>query len=170
MLFNLRPFCPYIHGHILYKRSSKRQITLKVLSWNIWHEGHSNKYGKQACDGVIGVLKKSEADVILMIETYGASDKVADSLGYYHRLLSSNLSIYSRYPIVKTYTFPDQISTFNFGGVEILMHGKKVRIFDTWLHYLPDARCVPTEKSEAEILAWMTAAPEMTRSVQLSVS
>lgn len=132
----------------------QKDNTLKVLSWNIWHEGHSNKYGKQACDGVIGVLKKSEADVILMIETYGASDKVADSLGYYHRLLSSNLSIYSRYPIVKTYTFPDQISTFNFGGVEILMHGKKVRIFDTWLHYLPDARCVPTEKSEAEILAW----------------
>lgn len=127
---------------------------LRVLSWNIWHEGHSNEFGKQACDGVIGVLKKSKADVILMVETYGASDKVADSLQYYHRLLSNNLSIYSRYPIVKTYTFPDRIPTFNFGGVEILVNGKKVRIFDTWLHYLPDARCVPTEKSEAEILAW----------------
>ena len=67
----------------------QKDNTLKVLSWNIWHEGHSNKYGKQACDGVIGVLKKSEADVILMIETYGTSDKVADSLGYYHRLLSA---------------------------------------------------------------------------------
>lgn len=36
----------------------QKDNTLKVLSWNIWHEGHSNKYGKQACDGVIGVLKK----------------------------------------------------------------------------------------------------------------
>lgn len=133
---------------------AKEGDSLRVLSWNIWHEGHSNEFGKQACDGVIGVLKKSKADVVLMVETYGASDKVADSLQYYHRLLSNNLSIYSRYPIVKTYTFPDRIPTFNFGGVEILVNGKKVRIFDTWLHYLPDARCVPTEKSEAEILAW----------------
>lgn len=132
----------------------RSDITLRVLSWNIWHEGHSNEYGKQACDGVIGVLKKSKSDIITMVETYGASDKVADSLGFYHRLLSNNLSIYSRYPIVKTYTFPDRIPTFNFGGVEILVKGKKVRIFDTWLHYLPDARCVPTEKTEDEILAW----------------
>lgn len=138
-------------------KETPKDNTLKVLSWNVWHEGHSKKYGKEACDGIISVLKKSEADIILMVETYGASDQVADSLGYYHRLLSDNLSIYSRYPIVRTYTFPDKISTFNFGGVEVLVQGKKVRIFDTWLHYLPDARCVPTEKSEAEILAWENA-------------
>lgn len=132
----------------------KNSDTLKVLSWNIWHEGHLREYGQQACDGVIGVLKQSTADVILMVETYGASDQVADSLGFYHRLLSSNLSIYSRYPIVKTYTFPDRISSFNFGGVEILYQGRPIRVFATWLHYLPDARCVPTDKSEADILAW----------------
>lgn len=169
MHFNLRPFCLTFMGTSCTKEVQKDN-TLKVLSWNIWHEGHSNKYGKQACDGVIGVLKKSEADVILMIETYGASDKVADSLGYYHRLLSSNLSIYSRYPIVKTYTFPDQISTFNFGGVEILMHGKKVRIFDTWLHYLPMHDVSQPKKVRLKYWLGMMPAPEMTRSVQLSVS
>lgn len=132
----------------------KKEQQLTVLSWNIWHAGHSKTYGQKACDGIIGVLKKSQADVILMIETYGASDQVADSLGFYHRLLSSNLSIYSRYPIVKTFTFPDQIATFNFGGVEIDMDGTPVRLFDTWIHYLPDARLVPTDKSEEEILAW----------------
>lgn len=128
--------------------------TLTVLSWNVWHAGHSKAYGQKGCDGIIGILKESRADVILMVETYGASDKVADSLGYYHRLLSSNLSVYSRYPIVRTYTFPDSIPTFNFGGVEIDMDGQPVRIFDTWLHYLPDMRLVPTDKPEAEILAW----------------
>lgn len=57
-------------------------------------------------------------------------------------------------PITKTYAFPDSISTFNFGGVEIEVDGRPVRLFDTWLHYLPDMRLVPTDKSEKEILAW----------------
>ena len=136
------------------KVSEKKEDSLKVLSWNIWHAGHTETYGQKACDGCIGILKQSGADVVLMVETYGASDKVADSLGYYHRLLSSNLSVYSRYPIVKTFTFPDSIATFNFGGVEIDVNGKRVRVFDTWIHYLPDMRLTPTDKSEAEILAW----------------
>lgn len=130
---------------------------LKVLSWNIWHGGHSKEYPGDGCEGTIGILKESQADVITMIETYGSSDKVADSLGYYHRLLSSNLSIYSRYPIVETYTFPDSIRTFNFGGVMIDVNGQKVRIFDTWLHYLPATTIAPTDSSEKAILAWETA-------------
>ena len=119
-------------------KKNLKDSSLTVLSWNIWHAGHTETYGQKACE----------------VETYGASDKVADSLGYYHRLLSSNLSVYSRYPIVKTFTFPDSIATFNFGGVEIDVNGKRVRVFDTWIHYLPDMRLTPTDKSEAEILAW----------------
>lgn len=127
---------------------------LKVLSWNVWHGGHSKTYPEEGCKGAVGILKESDADVILMIETYGAAPMVADSLGYEHFLISDNLCIYSRYPITKTYTFPDSISTFNFGGVEIDVDGRPVRLFDTWLHYLPDMRLVPTDKSEKEILAW----------------
>lgn len=137
--------------------SSMKQIQekeLKVLSWNIWHAGHTKAYQQKGCDGTIGILKKSEADVILMIETYGAAPMVADSLGYDYALLSDNLCIYSRYPIKQTFTFPDSISTFNFGGVEIDMDGTPVRLFDTWLHYLPDMRLAPTDKPEQEILAW----------------
>lgn len=127
---------------------------LKVLSWNIWHGGHSKEYPEVGCKGTLDILKASEADVIFMIETYGASDQVADHLGYYHRLLSSNLSIYSRYPITKTLTFADSVSTFNFGGVEIDVDGKKMRLFDLWIHYLPDTRDVPYGKGEEAILAW----------------
>lgn len=134
--------------------SDKDSRRLTVLAWNVWHEGHAKTYGQQACDGTIGILRQSGADVILMVETYGTSHQVADSLGFYHRLLSSNLCIYSRYPIVRTYTFADSISTFNFGGVEIDMEGTPVRIFDTWIHYLPDERLAPVSQSEAEILAW----------------
>ncbi|SMO51945.1 Exonuclease III [Saccharicrinis carchari] len=131
--------------------------TLKVLAWNIWHGGHSKAYPGIGCEGTIGILKHSNADVILMVETYGAVHQVADSLGYYHRLLSSNLSVFSRYPITKTYTFPDSISTFNFGGVQIDVEGQPVRVFDTWLHYLPDTRLAPVEKSEEQIIAWEEA-------------
>lgn len=127
---------------------------LKVLAWNIWHGGHSKAYPEEGCKGTIGILKQSNADVILMIETYGAAPMVADSLGYNYALLSDNLCIYSRYPIRKTFTYPDSIATFNFGGVEIDMDGTPVRLFDTWLHYLPDMRLTPTDRSEAEILAW----------------
>jgi exonuclease III len=133
--------------------TAPKPTELKVMAWNIWHGGHAKEYPQKGCEGTLDILKKSNADVILMIETYGSADQVADHLGYYHRLLSSNLSIYSRYPITKTYTFPE-VSTFNFGGVEIDMNGQKVRLFDTWLHYLPDARLAPCEKSSEEILAW----------------
>lgn len=132
----------------------EKERSLTVLSWNVWHGGHSKTYGQKACDGVIGVLKKSQADIILMVETYGAAPMIADSLGYDHYLISNNLCIFSRYPIVKQYAYPDVIDTFNFGGVEIDMDGTPVRLFDTWIHYLPDMRLVPTDKPEKEILAW----------------
>lgn len=134
--------------------NQEKEKQLTVLSWNVWHAGHSKAYGQKACDGTIGILKKSQADVILMVETYGAAPMIADSLGYDYHLISSNLCIFSRYPIIKKYTFPDVIDTFNFGGVEIDMDGTPVRLFDTWIHYLPDMRLTPTDKSEAEILAW----------------
>lgn len=132
-------------------------VELKVLSWNIWHGGHSKAYPEKSCENALAILKKSNADIITMIETYGNSNMVADYLGYYHRLLSSNLSIYSRYPIIETYSFPDSISTFNFAGVKIDVNGKHVIVFDTWLHYLPDCTAVPTEKSEQEIIEWSDA-------------
>lgn len=128
--------------------------TLTVLSWNVWHGGHSEHFPGKGCEGTIGILRKSEADVILMVETYGTAPQVADSLGYEYSLLSSNLCIYSRYPILQKYTFEDSISTFNFGGVMIDVDGTHVRLFDTWLHYLPDMRLTPTDKTEEEIIAW----------------
>ena len=134
--------------------SKESKKTLTVLSWNVWHGGHSKTYSGKGCEGTIDILKKSEADVVLMIETYGAAPMVADSLGYSYNLISDNLSIYSRYPIIRKYAFADSISTFNFGGVMIDVNGKPVRVFNTWLHYLPDMRLAPTDKSKEEILAW----------------
>lgn len=135
---------------------SESARTLKVLSWNVWHRGHSEEFPGKACEGTIGILKQSKADVVLMVETYGAAPMVADSLDYNYHLISDNLSVYSRYPIVETYSF-DRIGGFNFGGVKVNVDGKPVRLFATWLHYLPDARLVPTAEREDSILAWEKA-------------
>ena len=58
--------------------SKESKKTLTVLSWNVWHGGHSKTYSGKGCEGTIDILKKSEADVVLMIETYGAAPMVAD--------------------------------------------------------------------------------------------
>ena len=146
--------CAVCYGCDNTATTSNSPKELKVMAWNIWHGGHSKHLPSYGCEGTLGILKQSDADVILMVETYGSSANVADHLGYYHRLLSNNLSIYSRYPITDTYTFSDSISASNFGGVEIDMNGQKVRLFDTWLHYLLCCRTVPIDKTEQEILEW----------------
>lgn len=108
---------------------------LKVLSWNIWHGGH--RYGKEVgLDRVIETIKSTDADVIGLIETYGSGAIIADSLGYYYYLISSNLSIMSRYPITETI---NAFKPFNFGGAKLkISPTKNLIFFDTWLNYLPD--------------------------------
>lgn len=108
---------------------------LKVLTWNIWHGGH--RYGKEVgLQRVIETIKATNADLVGLIETYGSGAIIADSLGYYFYLISSNLSIMSRYPIAETIR---AFKPFNFGGVKLMTGPSQDLIFfDTWLHYLPD--------------------------------
>ncbi|WP_161991892.1 LamG-like jellyroll fold domain-containing protein [Flagellimonas algicola] len=108
---------------------------LKVLAWNIWHGGH--RYGEAVgVQRVIETIKATDADIIGLIETYGSGEIIADALGYHFYLISSNLSIMSRYPITETIT---AFKPFNFGGAKLsLGGGKDLIFFDTWLHYLPD--------------------------------
>jgi len=128
---------------------------LKVLVWNIWHGGNDESLPKDGRPSVIEIINASEADLVLMIETYGSAPLISDSTGLDYYLISSNLSIYSRFPINKKLSFPDSISTFNFGGVEIMAYDSiPIAVFDTWLHYLPDTRLAPTHLSEDSILAW----------------
>ncbi len=139
----------------LTDRDEKRTgVELKVMVWNILHGGHDEGLPEDGRPDIIQIIKDSEADVVLMIETYGSAPMIADSLGFSYELLSSNLCIYSRYPIIKKLLFTEQISSFNFGGVQISVDGKLVNVFDTWLHYLPDTRLAPLDTTEAEILAW----------------
>lgn len=141
---------------IIFSCSEKTENPqLNVLVWNIWHGGNDESLPSDGRPSVIDVIKTSEADLVLMIETYGSAPIISDSTGLDYHLISSNLSIYSRFPITKRLAFRDSISTFNFGGVEILAYDSiPIAVFDTWLHYLPDTRLAPTHLPEDSILAW----------------
>ena len=108
---------------------------IKVMAWNIWHGGHS--FGKiVGTQRVIETIQATNADIIGLIETYGAGEVIADALGYYYYLISTNLSIMSRFPITETVK---AFKPFNFGGAKLkLGPDKELIYFDTWLHYLPD--------------------------------
>ena len=114
-----------------------KAVEFKVMAWNIWHGGNDESLPSDGRPSVVDIIRESGADVILMIETYGSAPYIADSLGFEHHLISENLCIFSRYPIVETYSFGEAISPFNFGGVKIMIAGSEpVMFFDTWLHYI----------------------------------
>ena len=108
---------------------------LRTMAWNIWHGGR--RYGKNVgVERVVQTIKEAQPDVIALVETYGSGEIIADALGYHFYLISSNLSIMSRYPIKETIK---AFRPFNFGGAKIdIGNGKQLTVLNTWLHYLPD--------------------------------
>lgn len=109
--------------------------TLTVMAWNIWHGGRESGV-TQGVARVVDVIKSSGADVICMMETYGSGPIIADSLGFYFYLRSSNLSVMSRFPLGET---QDLFRPFNFGGAEMLLsESEKVQVHPLWIHYLPN--------------------------------
>lgn len=107
---------------------------IRVMTWNIWHGGR--RFGEHVgLNRVIETIKDARPDVIGLIETYGSGEIIADSLGYYYYLISSNLSIMSRFPIKETI---QAFEPFNFGGAVLdIGEGKEIVILDTWLYHLP---------------------------------
>ena len=118
----------------VFQESEVLSSPLRVMVWNIWHGGR--RYGKHVgVQRVIETIKKAQPDVIGLIETYGSGEIIADSLGYYFYLISSNLSIMSRFPIKETVK---AFRPFNFGGVILdVGNNRELAFLDTWLHYLP---------------------------------
>lgn len=108
--------------------------SIRTLVWNIWHGGR--RYGKHVgVNRVIETIKEAQPDIVGLIETYGSGEIIADSLGYHFYLISSNLSIMSRFTIKETIR---AFRPFNFGGAILdLGDQKELAFLDTWLHYLP---------------------------------
>ena len=109
---------------------------INLVNWNIWHGGRHNG-GQDGVRDVIRILSEQDPDIICLQETYGSGPMLADSLNMIFYSISSNLSILSRYPILRMYNHG--WDSFRFGGASIQI-GKEqaIIVFDIWLHYLPD--------------------------------
>ena len=119
----------------LMAQAAGNAATLNVMTFNIWNGGRETgaEIGVQR---VIDVIRDSGADIVAMQETYGSGPIIADALGYYFYLRSSNLSILSRFPIEETYPL---YRPFHCGGARIkLGNGRHINVFSIWLHYLAD--------------------------------
>jgi len=150
-----------LSGMEIFGPTGETPNVLRVLAWNIWHGGRENgdRLGVQQ---VIDVIRDSQADIVCMQETYGSGPEIADALGFYFFLRSSNLSIMSRFPIGETI---DLYQPFRFGGAEIHAGDLALNVFSLWIHYLPSVReqleqesCTPDSLIAAE---WETRASEM---------
>jgi hypothetical protein len=81
----------------------------------------------------VDVIRSSGADIVSMQETYGSGAKIADALGYYFYLRSTNLSIMSRYPI--TETLEGDAPFYNGGAYIKISDQQQIAFFTNWLNY-----------------------------------
>lgn len=110
----------------------KVPTALKVMNYNIWHGG--NETGKDVGpQRIVDVIRNSGADIVSMQETYGSGAKIADALGFYFYLRSTNLSIMSRYPI--TETLEGDAPFYNGGAYIKISDQQKIAFFTNWLSY-----------------------------------
>ena len=114
---------------------SKQSVSsLNLMAWNIWHGGrrHGREIGPQQ---VIDFIKDTGTDIVMMQETYGSGALIADALGYYFYLASTNISVMSKYPILETKSIYD---AFRCGLTTIqLSSDQKINLASLWIHYLP---------------------------------
>jgi len=83
---------------ILQPQLDSNVSIINVMTFNIWNGGR--EMGAEiGVKRVIDVIRDSDEDIICMQETYGSGPIIADALGYFFYLRSSNLSIMSRFPI-----------------------------------------------------------------------
>ena len=124
----------YVPAAKLPELPRRRIEKLNLMAWNIWHGGrrHGREIGPRQ---VIDFIKDTQTDIVMMQETYGSGPLIADALGYYFYLASTNISVLSKYPILETWTIFDP---FRCGMTTIqLAEGQKINLGSLWIHYLP---------------------------------
>ena len=112
---------------------------LNVMTWNIWGKlNQDRRYtikNKTARQRTIEIVKKSGADVVAMIETYGSAADIAAALGFHYHTpdAKANLCIFSRYPLSNVELLKG-LNPFSFIAATVsLPGGQKVRVYDIWL-------------------------------------
>ncbi len=129
-----KSYTKYVPAAKLPEPTNRTVDKLNLMAWNIWHGGrrHGREIGPQQ---VIDFIKDTGTDIIMMQETYGSGPLIADALGYYFYLASTNISVMSKYPILETKTVYD---AFRCGVTTIQLSQKqKINLSSLWIHYLP---------------------------------
>jgi len=92
--------------------------SITAASWNIFHGGKHYTVEEHGWDSrltIAEILKRENADVIMMQETYSSGDFIAAELGYYFATTvdwdylnqGANISVLSRYPIKELHVQED---------------------------------------------------------------
>ncbi len=98
--------------------------TFKVLSLNIWEDGH------QGVDQIIELAKKTGADIIGLQESYEATEKIARGLGFNHVQQVPGRGIVTRFPIGEALP--------NRSGVALTLdNGQEVDMLNAHLYFHP---------------------------------
>ncbi|MBT3242246.1 MAG: hypothetical protein HN352_03785 [Bacteroidetes bacterium] len=98
--------------------SRQKLSSIVATDWNIHHGGIHNTIEEDGFDSrlrIVEMLKKENADVIMMQETYSNGDFIAAELGYYFATTvdwdylnqGSNISVLSRFPIMELHVPPE---------------------------------------------------------------
>ncbi|MGC4016397.1 MAG: endonuclease/exonuclease/phosphatase family protein [Luteolibacter sp.] len=130
--------------HATWKAPELKQSVAKltVADWNIWHGGKHFTVAKDGWDSRVRIaemLKKVDADVVMMQETYSSGDFIAAELGYHFATTvdgdylnqGSNISVLSRYPIKELYV-PKNASFMNVAVKVAVSKTQDIYVMSNW--------------------------------------
>ncbi len=123
-------------------RINKRIDSITVANWNIWHGGKHFTEAKDGFDSrkrIVEMIKKENADVVMLQETYSAGEFIAAELGYYYAASAdwdylnqgSNISVLSKYPITAV-AVPALAPFMNLGAKIAVSKTQEIYIMSNW--------------------------------------
>ncbi len=140
--------------------SQAKPAPINVVTWNIWRGGNEAMDAKdprikaEKQNQVIRVLRDSKADVIAMVETYGSGPVIAHGLRYHLHPRGTNVSILSRWPVVKDISVYKE---FNCVGALIERpDGRQFALYSVWIHYVDDIWTDPASRNGRSVADFLT--------------
>ena len=136
----LKSYAKFLKPEVVEPGHSKSVITTAV--WNIHHGGKHKTIEKDGWDSrmrIVEMLRKENADVIMMQETYSSGDFIAAELGYYFASTvdwdylnqGANISVLSRYPI-KELLVPHHSPFMNVGVKIAVSQTQDMYVMSNW--------------------------------------
>ncbi|WP_152557179.1 endonuclease/exonuclease/phosphatase family protein, partial [Photobacterium sanctipauli] len=110
---------------------------IRVMAYNIWWAGAAPG-GARSQEYVYEQMVENGVDIVLMQESYGYQQALADKLGFHlwpkTDAEGQNITVLSRFPILD-----ELINDGRFVGVRLdIGEGREIDVYSTWLHYGDD--------------------------------